>query len=95
MTDMDAAASIIRIERTEEGRWDITVLTESGVAVGHGEYLFEAEQDDDRDEVEAVRSFAVEHGFVLEDGAMHEDGPDAFWARIVPAADRGMDRVGD
>jgi hypothetical protein len=87
MTDIDAEAAVIRIERAEEGRWDLTLLTASGIAIGHGVHLFDESQDDPQDEISAARAFAQEHGFEFAADEIHEDGPDAFWVRIVSATD--------
>ncbi len=58
MADFTAAqAAVVRIERAEEGRWDLTVISDSGVKMGHGVYLFDAAHDDAEDEQAAALDF--------------------------------------
>ncbi|MBT2501264.1 hypothetical protein [Curtobacterium sp. ISL-83] len=82
----DSQAAVIRIERAEEGRWDLTLISDAGVRMGHGVYLFDASQDDDEDELEAAAEFVRDQGLSFERDAVVADGPDAFWAPLVPVA---------
>ena len=85
MADFTAAqAAVVRIERAEEGRWDLSVISDSGVAMGHGVYLFDAAHDDAEDEQAAALEFAREQGFRFEPDAVVTDGDDAFWAPLLP-----------
>lgn len=85
MSDFTAAqAAVVRIVRTEEGRWDLTVISDSGVDMGRGVYLFDAEQDDAQDEIAAAAEFVREYGFRFESDAVQSEGPDAFWAPLLP-----------
>ncbi|GAA3333578.1 hypothetical protein LQK89_03535 [Curtobacterium sp. C1] len=86
MADFSAAqAAVVRIERAEPGRWDLSVISDAGVAMGHGVYLFDAAQDDAEDEQAAALDFVREYGFRFERDAVVADGPDAFWAPLLPA----------
>ncbi|WP_144763035.1 hypothetical protein [Curtobacterium sp. 9128] len=80
----EAQAAVVRIERAEPGRWDLSVISDSGVAMGHGVYLFESDQDDAQDEVAGAAEFVREYGFRFEADAVVADGPDAFWAPLLP-----------
>jgi hypothetical protein len=85
MSDFTAAqAAVVRIERAEEGRWDLSVISDSGVRMGHGEYLFQADQDDAQSEIAAAAEFVRGYGFRFESDAVVGDGPDAFWAPLLP-----------
>ncbi|PZF56700.1 hypothetical protein DEJ23_09030 [Curtobacterium sp. MCSS17_008] len=85
MADFTAAqAAVVRIERAEEGRWDLTVISDSGVRMGHGVHLFDAGSDDAEDERAAALDFVREYGFRFERDAVVADGPDAFWAPLLP-----------
>lgn len=85
MADFTAAqAAVVRIERAEEGRWDLTVISDSGVRMGHGVYLFDAGSDDAEDEQAAALDFVRGYGFRFESDAVVADGPDAFWAPLLP-----------
>lgn len=58
MSDFSAdQAAVVRIERSEEGRWDLTLVSDSGVAIGHGVHLFDRSQDDGVDELAAAQQF--------------------------------------
>jgi hypothetical protein len=86
MSDFTAAqAAVVRIERAEEGRWDLTVVSDSGVPMGHGVHLFDASQDDAQDEVAAAAAFVGQYGFRFEPDAVVQDGPDVFWAPLLDA----------
>ncbi|MEJ8284835.1 hypothetical protein ACVKXF_003519 [Curtobacterium sp. PvP017] len=86
MADFTAAqAAVVRIERAEEGRWDLTVISDSGVKMGHGVYLFDAAHDDAEDEQAAALDFVREYGFRFERDAVQADGPDAYWAPLLPS----------
>jgi len=80
----DSQAAVVRIERAEEGRWDLTLISDAGVRMGHGVYLFDAAQDDVEDEQAAALEFAREQGFRFEPDAVVADGDDAFWAPLLP-----------
>lgn len=85
MADFTAAqAAVVRIERAEEGRWDLTVISDSGVRMGHGEYLFDAAHDDAAGERAAALDCVRGYGFRFEPDAVVEDGADAFWAPLLP-----------
>ncbi|QWS32523.1 hypothetical protein [Curtobacterium aetherium] len=85
MSDFTAAqAAVIRIERAEEGRWDLSVVSDSGVVMGHGVHLFDRSQDDGVDELAAAAEFVSGYGFRFEGDAVQHDGPDAFWAPLIP-----------
>jgi len=84
MADFTAAqAAVVRIERAEEGRWDLTVISDSGVRMGHGVHLSDDAADVD-DERAAALAFVREYGFRFEADAVTPDGPDAFWAPLLP-----------
>jgi hypothetical protein len=84
MSDFTAAqAAVVRIERSEEGRWDLSVISDSGVAMGHGVYLFDAAHDDGEDEQAAAQDFVQQYGFRFERDAVVADGPDAYWAPLL------------
>ena len=86
MADLTAAqAAVVRIERAEEGRWDLSVISDSGVAMGHGVYLFDAAHDDAEDEQAAAADFVQQYGFRFEREAVVADGPDAYWAPLLPS----------
>ncbi|MCA5924590.1 MULTISPECIES: hypothetical protein [Curtobacterium] len=86
MSDFTAAqAAVVRIERAEEGRWDLTIISDSGVKMGHGVYLFDAAHDDAQDEQAAALDFVRDYGFRFERDAVQADGPDAFWAPLLPS----------
>lgn len=90
MADFTAAqAAVVRIERAEEGRWDLSVISDSGVVMGHGVYLFDAAHDDAEDEQAAALDFVREYGFRFERDAVVSDGPDAFWAPLLPVDAEG------
>uniref|UniRef100_A0A942YA44 Uncharacterized protein n=1 Tax=Neobacillus citreus TaxID=2833578 RepID=A0A942YA44_9BACI len=85
MADFTAdQAAVVRITRTEPGRWDLTLVSVSGVDMGRGLYLFDASQDDAEDEAAAAADFAREHGFRFDTDAVQADGADTFWAPVVP-----------
>lgn len=85
MADFTAAqAAVVRIERSEEGRWDLTIVSDSGVPMGHGVYLFEADRDDEQDEVAGAAEFVGEYGFRFDADSVVADGADAFWAPLLP-----------
>lgn len=86
MADFTAAqAAVVRIERAEEGRWDLTVISDAGVKMGHGVYLFDAAHDDAEDEQAAALDFVREYGFRFERDAVQADGPGALWAPLLPS----------
>lgn len=86
MADFTAAqAAVVRIERAEEGRWDLTVISDSGVQMGHGVYLFDAAHDDAEDEQAAALDSVRGYGFRFERDAVQADGPDAYWAPLLPS----------
>jgi|GEM_PF-2344090 len=85
MADFTASqAAVVRIERAEEGRWDLSVISDSGVRMGHGEYLFDAADDDAAGEQAAALDFVRDYGFRFEPEAVVSDGPDAYWAPLLP-----------
>ncbi|AIV39521.1 MULTISPECIES: hypothetical protein [unclassified Curtobacterium] len=85
MADFTAAqAAVVRIERAEEGRWDLTLVSDSGVRMGHGVHLPDAASDDAEDERVAALDFVRGYGFRFEADAVVTDGPDAFWAPLLP-----------
>jgi hypothetical protein len=85
MADFTAAqAAVVRIERAEEGRWDLTLISDSGVRMGHGVHLSDAASDDPADEQAAALDFVREYGFRFEADAVTADGPDVFWAPLLP-----------
>lgn len=86
MADFTASqAAVVRIERSEQGRWDLSVISDAGVTMGHGVYLFDAAQDDAEDEQAAALDFVRDYGFRFERDAVQPDGPDAFWAPLLPS----------
>ncbi|WP_412872665.1 hypothetical protein [Curtobacterium flaccumfaciens] len=86
MADFTASqAAVVRIERSEQGRWDLSVISDAGVSMGHGVYLFDAAQDDAEDEQAAALDFVRDYGFRFERDAVQADGPDAFWAPLLPS----------
>lgn len=86
MADFTAdQAAVVRITRTEEGRWDLAVVSDSGVAMGRGVYLFDAEHDDEMDEIAAAREFVGQYGFDFAPDTVQEEAPDTFWAPLVAA----------
>ena len=86
MSDFTAAqAAVVRIERAEEGRWDLTVVSDSGVPMGHGVHLFGQGEDDEMDEITAAAEFVRQYGFRFEADSVVQDGPDAFWAPLLRA----------
>ncbi len=86
MADFTAAqAAVVRIERAEEGRWDLTVISDSGVKMGHGVYLFDAAHDDAEDEQAAALDFVREYGFRFERDAVQADGAGVYWAPLLPS----------
>jgi hypothetical protein len=80
----EAQAAVVRIERAEPGRWDLSVISDSGVTMGHGVYLFEPDRDDAQDEIAGAAEFVRDYGFRFEADAVVADGPDAFWAPLLP-----------
>ncbi|MFZ6990339.1 hypothetical protein ACO0E1_00470 [Curtobacterium sp. RRHDQ66] len=80
----EAQAAVVRIERAEPGRWDLSVISDSGVKMGHGVYLFEPDRDDAQDEIAGAADFVRDYGFRFEADAVVADGPDAFWAPLLP-----------
>ncbi|MFJ3382435.1 hypothetical protein ACIPJ2_18725 [Curtobacterium sp. NPDC090217] len=80
----EAQAAVVRIERAEPGRWDLSVISDSGVTMGHGVYLFEPDRDDAQDEIAGAAEFVRDYGFHFEADAVVADGPDAFWAPLLP-----------
>ena len=78
----DSQAAVVRIERAEAGRWDLSVISEAGVAMGHGVYLFDAAHDDAEDEQAAAADFVEQYGYRFDRAAVVEDGPDAYWAPL-------------
>jgi hypothetical protein len=86
MADFTASqAAVVRIDRSEQGRWDLSVISDAGVAMGHGVYLFDADHDDAEDEQAAALDFVRDYGFRFERDAVQADGPDAFWAPLLPS----------
>ncbi|OII15922.1 hypothetical protein BIU97_00030 [Curtobacterium sp. MCBA15_009] len=86
MADFTAAqAAVVRIERAEEGRWDLSLISDSGVAMGHGVYLFDADHDDAEDEQTAALDFVREYGFRFERDAVQTEALGVFWAPLLPA----------
>lgn len=84
MSDFSAdQAAVVRIERSEEGRWDLTLVSDSGVAIGHGVHLFDRSQDDGVDELAAAQQFVGGYGWRFEGDAVQQDGSDAFWAPLI------------
>jgi len=53
--------------------------------MGHGVYLFDADHDDAEDEQAAALDFVRDYGFRFERDAVQADGPDAFWAPLLPS----------
>jgi hypothetical protein len=89
MADFTAdQAAVVRIERAEEGRWDLSVISDSGVRMGHGEYLFDAADDDAASEQAAALDFVRGYGFRFEPDAVVADGPDAYWAPLLALDER-------
>jgi hypothetical protein len=83
MSDFTAdQAAVVRIERAEEGRWDLTIVSDSGVPMGHGVHLFDRTQDDGIDELAAAADFVGGYGFRFDGEAVQPDGPDAYWAPL-------------
>ncbi|KTR04527.1 hypothetical protein [Curtobacterium luteum] len=86
MADFTAdQAAVVRIARTEEGRWDLAVVSDSGVVMGRGVYLFDAEHDDEMDEITAAREFVGQYGHDFAPDTVQEEAPDTFWAPLVAA----------
>ncbi len=86
MADFTAdQAAVVRITRSEEGRWDLAVVSDSGVVMGHGVYLFDAAHDDEEDEVAAAREFVGQYGFDFSADSVQEEAPEVFWAPLVAA----------
>ncbi len=86
MADFTAdQAAVVRIARSEEGRWDLSVVSDSGVVMGHGVYLFDAAHDDEMDEIAAAREFVGQYGFDFSADSVQEEAPDVFWAPLVAA----------
>ena len=84
MADFTAdQAAVVRIVRSGVGRWDLTVVSDSGVDMGHGVYLFDASQDDEMDEIAAAREFVEQYGFDFAPDSVQEEAPDTFWAPLV------------
>ncbi len=84
MADFTAdQAAVVRITRSEPGRWDLTVVSDSGVAMGRGVHLFDAAQDDEMDEIAAAREFVGQYGFDFAADSVQEEAPDTFWAPLV------------
>lgn len=86
MADFTAdQAAVVRITRSEEGRWDLAVVSDSGVVMGRGVYLFDAAHDDEVDEIAAAREFVGQYGFDFAPDTVQEEAPDTFWAPLVAA----------